>query len=339
MLATEVSTSARFVIPIPSSARDAVLRGFLGEELGRWDVSHGRELVIDFLDPAVCTVDGHRAPGPGVAEDFVAYPRMTVLLDGTAHELVSGHPEVLRRHYNRPQHGAIYWGPQSEPDPYVQAFHKGRLAQIARLMRGVRGRVLDVGSGHTMLHLVSLPDVQIYACDRDPEPVHAMRERGMAVSIFASADAVPFKADTFDALFAGEIVEHLVHPHEAVRQWVELLRPGGRLVITTPNRTHIMARLLHREKVVNAEHLFEWSSAELLAAVRGAGADVVRHEGLILALPVPVPFKGWRDVIAGIHRRRGRPLPEWLLRIHVEAGRPFPTAAANMAVVAIKTQR
>lgn len=328
-----VNTSARFDFDIPPDAREAVLRDFGGTVLGRWQVVGGRLLTVDLLDDRVCLVDGECAPGPGVPGGFVAYPRMSIELGGVGHELVSGHPEVLHRHYNRPQHGGeMYWS----PSPEVAAFHAGRVRQIRRLLEGVRGRLLDVGSGHSIVAGLGLPGVTVYACDRDLEPVRAMHDSGNAVAVLATADAVPLAPGGFDAVFAGEIVEHLVEPHAAVHQWVGLLRPGGRLVITTPNRTHIMARLLRREQVLNAEHLFEWSSDELLDAVRSSGARVVRREGLIMALPVPVPFKGWRDVVAGVQRRRDRPLPDWMLRLHVEAGRLFPGSAVDMALAAVR---
>lgn len=331
-----VSTDSRFVLPLTPAARQVRLLDFHDQELGRWQLGGGTELVVDLLDPVLLRVDGRVPDGPGVPDGFVPYPRTTLVIDGDRHELVSGHPAVLQRHYNRPVHAAVYWGGQERLDPYVAAFHKGRLAQIRRLMRGVGGRVLDVGSGHTLLHHAGLRGIDIVACDRDRDPVRWMVDNRIARAVVGAADGVPFAAGSFDAVFAGEIVEHLVEPHQAVRRWVELLRPGGRLVITTPNREHVMARLLDRRRVVNVEHLFEWSSAELLDAVGRAGARVVRHEGLVQAIPVPIPGRGWRDAVYGLQRRRSRQLPEWLLRLHVELGRPFPAAAQNMAVAAIR---
>jgi SAM-dependent methyltransferase len=133
-------------------------------------------------------------------------------------------------------------------------------------------------------------------------------------------------------VYAGEIVEHLAHPHDALAQWIRLLRPGGRLVVTTPNRRHLMARLLHREVVQNPEHLFEWSRDELLDAVRAAGGRILHVEGLHLPVPVPVPGMGWRDVIAGVNRRI--PVPPMVARAGMELGRHAPRFAMNVAVVA-----
>jgi hypothetical protein len=48
---------------------------------------------------------------------------------------------------------------------------------------------------------------------------------------------------------------------------------------------------------------------------------------------VPIPGRGWRDLVAGVSRRRGRSFPEWVHRGLAEAGRPFARWAANLAVV------
>ena len=48
----------------------------------------------------------------------------------------------------------------------------------------------------------------------------------------AFADDLP---ERFDAVVALELVEHLENPHHFLRQCFALLRPGGTLVISTPN--------------------------------------------------------------------------------------------------------
>jgi 2-polyprenyl-3-methyl-5-hydroxy-6-metoxy-1,4-benzoquinol methylase len=43
----------------------------------------------------------------------------------------------------------------------------------------------------------------------------------------------------FDLIFANQIIEHLVHPLELVRRLMAWLKPGGRLVVTTPNGAYV----------------------------------------------------------------------------------------------------
>lgn len=45
--------------------------------------------------------------------------------------------------------------------------------------------------------------------------------------------------ERFDLIFANQLIEHLVYPVELTRRFVELLKPGGRLVMTTPNGGYV----------------------------------------------------------------------------------------------------
>jgi SAM-dependent methyltransferase len=304
---------------------------------GRWRFALGGEtLSVDFLGDAttMCRVDGSAADVAELADGFVAWPRMTFRVGARDHELVSRDPEVLRRHYVRPAHQEAAYC-TTGPDPYVEALHRARVAQVRRLIRGTTGRILDAGSGYSLVAMAGpFPDLRIVACDRDPGAVRSLASDGRALAVIGSAEAVPYRPGTFDAVFAGEIVEHLIDPDGALSEWVGALRPGGRLLLTTPNRTHLMARLLNRYQVKNAEHLFEYSRDELVAAVERAGARVVHVEGLQLPFPVYVPTLGWRDALFGIQRRWGLPRP--LLDAWTRAGRWFPRQAENLAVVAVR---
>jgi SAM-dependent methyltransferase len=238
----------------------------------------------------------------------------------------------LRNHYSRPHHQEEAYKP-GPPDPFVEVFHRARIAQVRRLLGGVGGRVLDAGSGYSLVVMAGpWPGVEVVACDRDPGAVRLMTEQQRARAVIGSAEDLPFAPGSFDAVFAGEIVEHLADPDRALRGWIAALRPGGRLVLTTPNRTHLMARMTGRYQPKNPEHLFEYSRDELVAAIDRAGGCVEHIEGLQMPLPVWIPRMGWRDALHGVRRRWGLPLAVY--DASVRAGRHFPAVAENLAVVA-----
>jgi SAM-dependent methyltransferase len=282
----------------------------------------------------MCRVDGREADEVMLEPNFIAWPRMTFVVNGREVELVSGDAKVLRDHYSRPRHQEEAYTP-GPPDPFLQVFHEARVRQVRRLLRGVRGTVLDAGSGYSLVAMAGpWPDFELVACDRDPGAVRTMTEQRIARAVIGSAEELPFAPGSFDAVFAGEIVEHLPNPDRALRGWIDALRPGGRLVLTTPNRTHLMARLTGRYQPKNPEHLFEYSREELVAAVRRAGGTVEHVEGLQMPVPVWLPGRGWRDALLGVRRRWGLPL--WVYGASVRAGRHFPTVAENLAAVAIR---
>ncbi len=249
-------------------------------------------------------------------------------LNAVEYEIISTDAAVLARHYTRPNHQAEY----QLRDTWAEQYHEARRRQCRRLLKGIVGHVCDVGSGYSLVHDTGPWPFTLFACDRDPGAVRALQEWGVDARV-GDAEDPPFEEGQFDAVYAGEIVEHLAHPHEALRRWVELLKPGGRLVVTTPNRRHLLTRVRGFELVENPEHLFEWDVRELRRAVSAAGAEIDSLEGLTLPLPVYVPGRGWRDLTPAVVRRL-RLIPRGLIRVIVELGRPLPALAANLAVSA-----
>ena len=54
---------------------------------------------------------------------------------------------------------------------------------------------------------------------------------------------LPFEAGSFDAIVAGDVIEHLRDPGAFLARIRPLLRPGGRLVLSTPNIANWAMRL------------------------------------------------------------------------------------------------
>jgi 2-polyprenyl-6-hydroxyphenyl methylase/3-demethylubiquinone-9 3-methyltransferase len=47
---------------------------------------------------------------------------------------------------------------------------------------------------------------------------------------------LPFADASFDVVLSTEVVEHLPHPEQGVRELCRVVKPGGLLILTTPNR-------------------------------------------------------------------------------------------------------
>ena len=57
--------------------------------------------------------------------------------------------------------------------------------------------------------------------------------------------ALPFADASFDGIVSIETIEHLENPWSFVRELARLLRPGGFLVLSTPNVSSIFSRALN----------------------------------------------------------------------------------------------
>jgi ubiquinone/menaquinone biosynthesis C-methylase UbiE len=55
---------------------------------------------------------------------------------------------------------------------------------------------------------------------------------------------LPFKDESFDLIFFGDVIEHLVHsPKHAISEFKRVLKTNGVIVSTTPNATRLTSRI------------------------------------------------------------------------------------------------
>jgi SAM-dependent methyltransferase len=113
-------------------------------------------------------------------------------------------------------------------------------ALAARLPRG--GAILEVGCGTGgLLVAAARARMAIVGVDIAARWLVAARRRladhGLMVPLLAaSADRLPWPDGSFDTVVADSVLEHLDEPARAVREWWRVLRPGGRLLVWSPNR-------------------------------------------------------------------------------------------------------
>jgi ubiquinone/menaquinone biosynthesis C-methylase UbiE len=98
------------------------------------------------------------------------------------------------------------------------------------LVAGARGRVLDLGSG-TGRNLPLLPGgTNAVALDISLEALQRGRRRSAAVSlVVASAEALPFRGDTFDTVLSGLVFCSIDDPLRALEEIKRVLRAEGEL--------------------------------------------------------------------------------------------------------------
>lgn len=104
------------------------------------------------------------------------------------------------------------------------------------------GRVLDVGCGPgidtvALARLVGV-DGRVDGVDLDPAMVDAADARAAAAGLaarvahhLAPADALPFADETFDAVRAERLLQHVPDPGDVVAELVRVTRRGGTVVL------------------------------------------------------------------------------------------------------------
>jgi SAM-dependent methyltransferase len=87
---------------------------------------------------------------------------------------------------------------------------------------------------------------RVTATDLFPEQRAALWQRlGVAVQLCnLDAQPLPYPDSSFDVVVFSEVIEHLTaSPSHAVREMARVLRPGGRLIISTPNQHYLKSRV------------------------------------------------------------------------------------------------
>jgi 2-polyprenyl-3-methyl-5-hydroxy-6-metoxy-1,4-benzoquinol methylase len=124
----------------------------------------------------------------------------------------------------------------------VSVIERAVLKKIKNLQVPRGCPVLDVpcGSGELSMHLSAL-GFDVYAADLDSAVETTLKGHFRHVDL--NDNTLPWPNDTFDLVCSIEGIEHLENPHRFLRDIHRVLRPSGRLILTTPNITSLRSRM------------------------------------------------------------------------------------------------
>jgi len=160
---------------------------------------------------------------------------------------------------------------------YFEPIRKGVLDFKTMYLRPVAGgRLLEIGCGNGR-QLEFLRDLgwMVEGVDPDPTALAAASARGLTVHMGTLAEQ-GFPAEHFDAIVSSHVIEHVHDPVGLLRECRRILRPGGRLVIVTPNTASLGHRLFGADwlDLDPPRHLHLFNLASLRRAATDAGLVV-----------------------------------------------------------------
>lgn len=134
----------------------------------------------------------------------------------------------------------------ARPGPPRELALPGMHAHVMRLIArevppGPDVRVLDAGAGQGSLSAKLLEaGYDTHACDLYPE---MFRVPGVECRPADASGGLPYSDERFDLVASIEVVEHLDGHGRFFSEVCRVLRPGGALILTTPNMQSLKSRL------------------------------------------------------------------------------------------------
>ncbi len=118
----------------------------------------------------------------------------------------------------------------------------GRVRRALRLFRRyapAARRLLDIGCGVGAIGRYlqdGLAAEELYGVEISERRLEAARARGLRACLAdVNSEALPFADGSFDAVFCGEVIEHLTDTDHLLDEIARTLAPAGVCVLTTPN--------------------------------------------------------------------------------------------------------
>jgi 2-polyprenyl-3-methyl-5-hydroxy-6-metoxy-1,4-benzoquinol methylase len=141
-------------------------------------------------------------------------------------------------------------------------------------------KTLDIACGAGEF-VVRAQSAGALACgiDTNPSAVATARQRGLTAECLPLESFATRHAKSFDVVTAFQVIEHIPSVEPFVEAAQYCLKPGGKLIITVPNR---LRRVRDPFEPLDCppHHLSRWSSAQLqrLAAQAGLAVAAIRFE-------------------------------------------------------------
>jgi SAM-dependent methyltransferase len=159
------------------------------------------------------------------------------------------------------------------------------------------GRVLDFGCGDgAMLVTAAERGARCFGIDVRPEAIAEARRRlpQATLRLIGIDDSIPFPDAHFDTVLMIEVLEHVPDERAALQEIARILRPGGRLILTTPHDG-----LLTFLDVGNFKFAFPRTHRFVHTVLLGHSGEYqmrfqpAEHAGLIGDISVPQHRRAW----------------------------------------------
>ena len=210
-----------------------------------------------------------------------------------------------------------------------QTHFLGRVMQQARIRtlrrfwksatNGARGEILIIGCGSG--GDIAIADQEVYALDLSLAAVVTLKKakRGNHY-LCGDATSLPFETESFDIIICSEVIEHIPDAKKVILEFHRVLKPDGKLLLTTPNWLSFyglvrkLAETVTRKPVTSAgQPVDNWYTFRTLARILSPEFTIIHRRGIwyfpptgkgmivipaVITYPIYIAFRPFEELLS-----------------------------------------
>jgi ubiquinone/menaquinone biosynthesis C-methylase UbiE len=198
-------------------------------------------------------------------------------------------------HHNVPEN---WYFESIKIDPFQKYWHKRRFQEVSDVIEASGGKILDIGCNDGTFSKIILDKSgakELVGVDVIKKTVSWANDHwkntGKMKFIIADAHQLPFKAQTFDAVFALEVLEHVFDPVRVLSEVKRVLKKDGYAVFLVPSDNllfqivwFIWLKFYPRGKVWKHTHIQTYKKNYLATILKRFGFKIDVNKKFLLGM-------------------------------------------------------
>jgi SAM-dependent methyltransferase len=138
------------------------------------------------------------------------------------------------------------------------------------------GILLEVGSAYGFFLLEAKAHYQVHGVEIADEPAQFAKARGLDVQTGGLTREILEKIGPIDVAVMLDVIEHLENPKAMIALCSDFLKPGGIIILTTPDFASIFARISGKSwrNMTPPQHLWYFTPDSMTRMAAAAGLEV-----------------------------------------------------------------
>lgn len=129
--------------------------------------------------------------------------------------------------------------------------------------------------------------------DIDGNPRHSTAD------VVADACKLPYDDGTVDFIVSTHLLEHFADPRKVLKEWLRVLRVGGRIALVVPDWRHTFSCESEEQKTSEEGHKKDYTLDELCRVLLAMPNIELLDSRVVNVINVPDPADRWRSYSVG----------------------------------------